>query len=231
MNNDLCYCEYIKFVHKILAPLPGICSLLWKLFFVYIDFIFLLAILFWQLFYLFLCFCIELLKKKKKKISGYLAILVFVEVSGKSLSVSAIDRTLVAIERALAAFTTLFACLRSIACCSVWVHLDWQDGSAPVRPIASMLRSNTLAANCYIFTLTLNRTIPTLERTSAVSTNKPEVAQYNFLFFLFYYYLFLFVYFIYLFLIVYLLFLNFISFCLVYFMLNGYCFMWKNFAY
>jgi hypothetical protein len=124
-----------------------------------------------------MCFCIE---KKIRLVFGWV-FLEFVEVSGKLLSVSTIDCTLVAIERTC----------RLLHFC----------------------------------TFTLDRIVPVLERTSAISTNKPEAAKYSFSFFFIVIFVYLFIFSITHLFIFYLLFLIFIIFCLFYFLLNSYCFM------
>jgi hypothetical protein len=86
------------------------------------------------------------------------------------------SNAVLAVERTWA-YSSVVACLRSLT-----AHLrasvpNWPDSIAPVRSNAPLLRSNAHAADCYIFTLTFERTVPALERISAVSTRRPEAAK------------------------------------------------------
>ena len=120
----------------------------------------------------------------------FLSLLKFFE---KLVSVSAIDRTSVAIERTFA--------FRCIVCALALDRLNVRASAYQTRPTLecslwtlvcnALVRSSALAS-CFTFARLCS--VPTLEHISAVSTNKREAAIYSFFIIFFYCYLSLFVY-------------------------------------
>jgi hypothetical protein len=86
------------------------------------------------------------------------------------------SNAVIAFERTWA-YSSVVAGLRSLAAHLRASVADWPDCIAPVRSNAPLLRSNAHATDCYIFTLTFERTVPALERIFAVSTRRPEAAK------------------------------------------------------
>ena len=212
-----------KFVHQILVLLPGNHLLLWKLIF-FLDWFyfstsyFILAIFF----YLFLCFCIEIvffILNRSVFVWVFLSLLKLVE---NLVSIIAIDRTFVAIER-----TFTFRCIDCL-CTRAHIRPDRRSSAMRLCDRSHLYYDRTHLQVSTLLNFTLDQLVPALERFNTVSTNKLETAMYSFwLFFFLLLFIFICLFLVPVFYFIYLLFLIFISFCLFYFMLNGYCFMWE----
>ena len=94
---------------------------------------------------------------------------------------------------ALAPFIALCTCPHSIACSGTRAHLDWL--SAMHLCDRSQLCWDRAHLHRLLHFAAYDRShFPTLKRTSAISTNIPEVAKYSFLIFDFFFYILLFLF-------------------------------------